>query len=115
VVDVAFKTEPSVEINDLFGLRGLGRTVTDLDKIKFKLTPTDILGLVGTSATVWFVLRELPKEKNKFFKGLGIFIMLAGIAGVALSLRHTLQEPKTIAKLVSEKKAEIVSPGAPNG
>ena len=95
----------------MLGLGKLGTTITDLDRVKFKLTPTDILGLVGTSATVWFVLRELPKEKNKFFKGLGVFIMMAGITGVFLSLRHTLQNPKTIEKLVQEKKAEIKKPG----
>ena len=36
--------------------RQLGATALNLDEVHFKLTPTDLLGIVGTSAPVWFVV-----------------------------------------------------------
>ena len=76
-IELAFQKEPSVEINELFGLGNLGLDV-DAARIKFKLTPTALLGLVGTGATMWFVMREIPKEKNKFFQGVGVVALAFG-------------------------------------
>jgi len=90
--------------------RQLGATALNLDEVHFKLTPTDLLGIVGTSATVWFVMRELPKEKNKYFKALGVGVMTFGLLGLFLALKHTLEKPKTIEKLIDEGKAEVKAP-----
>ena len=89
----------------------LGNLGVDVDaaRIKFKLTPTALLGLVGTGATMWFVMREIPKEKNMFFQGVGVVALAFGAWGLYHAIKQSIDEPKSLVDLHKEKAIEVVS------
>ena len=107
-VELAFQKEPAIEVNDLFGLGNLGLDI-DASRIKFKLTPTALLGLVGTGATLWFVMREIPKEKNQFFQGVGVVALAFGAWGLYHAIKQSIDKPKSLVDLHKEKAIEVVS------